>query len=492
MNTPRLPQELCDLLIDESSDSSDALKTLSLVHRSWLPRARKHLFHRLHLPHRLLLKDKRKKVLQRRLDLMKRSWERFIQNTDIARCIKGFFLSPEEFKVGSRFGGLPPGSLDEATCQFAYADHPCEPSDKRIGCKFLVFSPWMECQFLSQVIRFFRIALEGKETGIKSLDLLSIIFEVGELRNRDDRAELNLFECLAECAPSLDTLCIRDMSLRKDVGDDQLASIEDVVRQAIHSPSGVNQNITNREPIPLKRFLLSDSWNYEPELVNIVMKVLLFEHRSITFKHLVHLAITSTTIPLFAVHSIHFCNIKHLTIIDSLRDEENEPPDVWVLDKYRLDVPALERLQLVIFWHESLLTLCRLIIGPNAAEPESKVEASARIEYPGPAFDLFLDDRRPSLDFPYPRVKHLHVEFDFAKLKTETDTDPVQEKSLAERVDAVLHSYLNLGHSDIRGPLKYISTNLPDSTLWEKWPRTRSTGKLYQGQCDSWWDSRWW
>uniref|UniRef100_A0A0W0FJ10 F-box domain-containing protein n=1 Tax=Moniliophthora roreri TaxID=221103 RepID=A0A0W0FJ10_MONRR len=46
----KVTQDVVDLLIDEFSCNEDALKTLSLVSRSWVPRARRHLFRTLCLP----------------------------------------------------------------------------------------------------------------------------------------------------------------------------------------------------------------------------------------------------------------------------------------------------------------------------------------------------------------------------------------------------------------------------------------------------------
>ena len=42
--SPRLPPELCDHIIDQLRDNPDALKTCSVVSKSWTARSQKHIF----------------------------------------------------------------------------------------------------------------------------------------------------------------------------------------------------------------------------------------------------------------------------------------------------------------------------------------------------------------------------------------------------------------------------------------------------------------
>lgn len=43
-SSPRLPPELCDHIIDQLRDQPNALRSCSVVSKSWTPRSRKHIF----------------------------------------------------------------------------------------------------------------------------------------------------------------------------------------------------------------------------------------------------------------------------------------------------------------------------------------------------------------------------------------------------------------------------------------------------------------
>ncbi|KIK71608.1 hypothetical protein GYMLUDRAFT_33787 [Collybiopsis luxurians FD-317 M1] len=492
---PRVPHEICDLIIDESSDSSNALKNLSLVHKSWLPRARQHLFRRLRLSEVCFkagefFEEGEILELPKRFAAMKECYSQFIPNAGIARFIKGFVLQADVFGVGPKFGsGIRCAAAARASLTAA---HPCDllGLEDMKHCEFLVFvenevDP-SNYHLTTDCFPFvFRSVGSAK---IRCLDFQGGLFQVTQFNGFWwSSPGLNVFKHLRNCTPSLQTLCFRDLVLGVGSAINSTADVEAVLRQHIEPLTNANEAIASKRAIALRNFcyLNVDSHLIDIPLHNAILKILLFENMFISFRNLVNLALRSSSIPLFSHYSTCFCNVRSLTIFDSSADNL---PDMWAYNKGRICLPALTRLQLVLSRRKSLLTLCRLILGPSTAGP---IETCRRIEYPGPHSYFNLDGQRANSgsEFSRPQVEHLHIEFLLSKSKLNSEL--AQEENVAERIDAMLYSYLDIDDSAC-GPLKWITVNMLESELRESWPRTGDTGRLYQGRCDNWWDSQWW
>lgn len=118
-----LPQEIIELCIDWLQGSQTSLKSCSLVCRSWLPRARFHIFYRLSFDLRF------REPLQELIDQMRVD---ILANPAIVLCVREFSLnlryqtesqSPCEFLLNIPFTNLRHLHINFA-CSFLTAEYP--------------------------------------------------------------------------------------------------------------------------------------------------------------------------------------------------------------------------------------------------------------------------------------------------------------------------------------------------------------------------------
>ncbi|KAE9385180.1 hypothetical protein BT96DRAFT_605669 [Gymnopus androsaceus JB14] len=218
----------------------------------------------------------------------------------------------------------------------------------------------------------------------------------------------------------------------------------------------------------MSRFCLRDGFPSQ------ILEILLFENKHLTFKNLVYLAIEHVSIPFFDRPSC-LQNLKHLTLHERPRGCCHDLSEYNTLQFHHLSLPSLTHLQLFVFHPQSMIIiiLLRAVLGPSKVTENFGRELS---EYPD----------NDSVHLPaWQAVEHglhLHIQVLAGRLWPTTYC-PI--------TDATLHSYINIGPSELCGPVERITINQIDAAQ-EYWPSTWKTGRISPGEADFWWDGEHW
>ncbi|KIK52159.1 hypothetical protein GYMLUDRAFT_77912 [Collybiopsis luxurians FD-317 M1] len=492
------PQEIFDLFIDQSSDSFPALKNLSLVAKSWLPQARKHLFRCLRIP-RFYFYCKDQTDFEKQKEAMEKSFKHLFDTPEIKRCIKGFVIDTIRSSAGSRFGG-PVGRRKVAMplLNSPYSASPCDPVLRvDTGIDFLCFEwgayfepggPPMNGSKLVEAFRKMLLLNAGvRRIYLKNAFIYLPSSGIGTWQSQLSEG-LDLFECLAGFTSSLETLCLWNITFRFNLlsfiemmGVVSTPELLERLRLTLRYRNSIYSAAAGETKVAMTRLLLGDSSEVSR---NWYLEVILFENRFLVFTNLVYLALDSTQLPLFIGRPSYLCNVRHLTVFDKDADTH---PDKWAYRKCRLPLPSLSSLQLIVTRYSSLITLCRVIFGLSRVELLE--DGIKRPEYPGPGFYNGVSDSIGLTPAPArPRVQNLHIELDIDySLNRSSITS-----ALCARLDECLHSYLDFGDPELTGPVESVTVNWPDSLTHKHLPLTASTGKLRQGDGNFWWDVGQW
>ncbi|KAF5375331.1 hypothetical protein D9757_009685 [Collybiopsis confluens] len=481
-------QEIFDLFIDLFSKSPGDLKVFCLTCKSWLPRARKHLFRRLRIEPCWMAQDQRHSFFE--------SFQSILRNPDIKQCIEVIFIDifPSRIYPFSTPAGESSvnSSGNDSEMQVAAQGmdrYPCD-LDALLGFKdvqslsfrwgassrALISGSYHEyVTTLANILRNF----EGR---LDCLELKDVVIHTPSERYTHMAPALNPFEAIAAFAPSLETLCFTNLScLSYGQSTSDLSSLQSVLSR----PSQAYGTAASEKIISPRRFTIQTDSQCSSRLTYAI----LFENKFLQLSKLVNLAIEARQIPLFVAKPEVLRSVKHLTLSNTsvYGPARDDSPDQWSYDKARMALPSLETLQFVVNGTGSLLTLCRTIFGPSNAFPITTDPRYFTGEFPG---DQFYIDIPPAPPTPTPFLSpfnhrsglSLHIEFPIKNWTV--------DRSLAQRTDATLKGYLNLGTPDSDGPLESVSVNKEYMTVL--WPLTSATKRLSVQKGDIWWDSTFW
>ncbi|KAE9397971.1 hypothetical protein BT96DRAFT_46563 [Gymnopus androsaceus JB14] len=279
---------------------------------------------------------------------------------------------------------------------------------------------------------------------------------------------LDLLECIATYAPSLETLCLSVRLYVAIYNDLDVATF----RRKAQNP-GTHGLIA---PIAMSRFCIRNGFPSH------ILEILLFENRNLTFKNLVYLAIDHISISVFDRPSC-LQNLKHLTLYERSRRCYEDLSEYNTVQFHHLSLPSLTHLQLFVSHLQSMIvTLCRAVLGPSKVIETFDQRRQELSEYPE---NDYAHLPSPS-NAPVECGLHLHIGILGGVLWPD---------SFCPVTDATLHSYLNIGPSELCGPVERITINRNDAVAHlaqEYWPLTWTTGRIGPGEADFWWDEERW
>ncbi|KAE9385178.1 hypothetical protein BT96DRAFT_1026667 [Gymnopus androsaceus JB14] len=475
----QLPQEILDLFIDHFADSPAELKALSLVAKSWLPRTRKHLFRRLHIaPLPSYSSSKGEQDYADRMAALAEAFEGFLHTPEIVRCIKvvimgrhgsGMFRLLKQRRDSKsllhRMASALKGRLQVLTSNY---DGPCiEPTLNAHICALFAL-PSNRIEFLSYDLNVDRLRsqsslanfsdiLQSSRLWLKHLSLQNV-----DIIPSTGSTCLDLLECIAAYAPSLETLCLSVRLYVAIYNDLDVATF----RQNAQKP-GTHGLIA---PIAMSRFCLQNG------CPSHILEIVLFENNHLTFKNLVYLTIEHVLISVFDKPSC-LQNLKHLTLYEHLGECFCDLSEYNAVQFHHLSLPSLTHLQLFVSHLQSMIViLCRAVLGPSKATKTSYDRMRELLEYP----------KNDSVHLPAQTVEHgLHLHIQLLE-------GGLWPTSYCPSIDAILHSYLNIGPSELCGPVERITINRNDDLAQEYWPLTWRTGRIGPGEADFWWDRERW